>query len=142
MTTTMYSKVALIAVGIYAALPCSAIAQEAVVLETFVATEYVNGGVGADSQDHMRRLGHDFPLRLEFSERKDGEFIADVPVYITDSKGNTVFSLERGGPMLDIALPNGKYKVSARFNGQMESQEVTLDGKGGKDLYFHWKRAA
>ncbi len=45
----------------------------------------------------------------------------------------------RQNPMLYVMLPNGKYKVSARFKGLTESQEVTLSGKEGKDLYFHWK---
>ncbi len=112
-----------------------------VVVETFVVTTYMNGGVGNDEERMMHRVAHEFPLRLTFSERKDGEFIANVPVVIFDAKGNPVFELPNAGPMLYVILPNGKYKVSARFKGLTESQEVELSGKEGRDLYFHWKGA-
>ena len=74
-----------------------------------------------------------------FSELKNGEFVADVPVVISDAKDNPVFELSNAGPMLYVKLPDGKYKIRARFKGLVESQEVTLSGKEGKDIYFHWK---
>lgn len=133
---------ALFGATLLAAVPLAAGAQDAVVVETITATTYVNGGIGKDEQSAMHRIAKEFPLRLTFSQHKDGEFIADVPVLITDARGNPVFELAKAGPMLDVMLPNGKYKVSARFNGLTESQEVVLSGKEGKDLYFHWKGAA
>jgi hypothetical protein len=128
-----------IGVSMLATLPLAASAQDSVVVETITATTYVNGGIGKDEEAAMRRVAKEFPLRMTFSERKDGEFIADVPVVIADARGNPVFELSKAGPMLYVMLPNGKYKVSARFKGLTESQQVTLAGKGGKDLYFHWK---
>ena len=112
-----------------------------VIVETFVVTTYMNGGVGNDEEKLMHRIAHEFPLRLTFSERKDGEYIANVPVVIFDARGNPVFELPNAGPMLYVMLPDGKYKVSARFKGLTESQEVELNGKQGRDLYFHWKAA-
>jgi hypothetical protein len=121
------------------ATPLAASAQESIVAETVTATTYLNGGIGTTEADAMQRMAKEFPLRLTFSERKDGEFIADVPVVISDARGNPVFELPKAGPQLYVMLPNGKYKVSARFNGLTESQDVTLAGKEGKDLNFHWK---
>ncbi len=115
------------------------VAVDPVVVETFVVTTYMNGGVGNDEERMMHRVSHEFPLRLTFSERKDDEFVATVSVVIFDAKGSPVFALPNAGPMLYVMLPNGKYKVSARFKGLTESQEVELSGKEGKDLYFHWK---
>lgn len=137
---------ALIGATLIASVPLIANAEELIVVEpivveTFTATTYLNGGIGKEEVGVMRRIAKEFPLRLTFSERKDGEFIADVPVVISDAKGNPVFELPKAGPMLYVMLPNGKYKVSARFKGLTESQEVTLSGKAGKDLYFHWKGA-
>jgi hypothetical protein len=125
--------------GLIAALPFAAHAQESVVVESVTATTYVNGGVGKDEEAAMHRVAKEFPLRMTFSERKDGEFLADVPVVIADARGNPVFELPNAGPMLYVMLPDGKYKVSARFRGLTESQDVTLAGKAGKDLFFHWK---
>ena len=114
-------------------------ATEPVVVETAPVSTYLNGGVGKDEQAAMRRVAKEFPLRMEFSERKDGEFILDVPVVITNAHGTSVFELSKAGPMLYVMLPNGKYKVSARFKGLTESQEVTVSDKEGKYLSFHWK---
>lgn len=130
---------ALIGASLLASLPLAASAQESIIVETFTATTYLNGGIGKDEADAMRRIAKEFPLRLTFSERKDGEFIVDVPVVIADARGNPVFMLPKAGPMLYVMLPSGKYRVSARYDGLTESQEVTLTGKEGKDLYFHWK---
>jgi hypothetical protein len=130
---------ALIGAGLLATLPLVASAQDSVIVETITATTYVNGGIGKDEEVALHRIAKEFPLRLTFSERKDGEFLADVPVVIADARGNPVFELPKAGPMLYVMLPNGKYKVSARFKGLTESQEVTLAGKDGTDLYFHWK---
>ena len=131
---------ALVGASLFITLPLAAGAQDSIVVETITATTYLNGGIGKPEADAMRRMAKEFPLRLTFSERKDGEFIADVPVVITDARGNPVFELPKAGPLLYVMLPNGKYKVSARFKGLTESREVTLAGKEGKDLSFHWKR--
>ena len=131
--------VVMIGASLLATLPLAASAQDATVVETITATTYVNGGIGKDEEAAMSRIAKEFPLRMTFSDRKDGEFLADVPVVIADARGNPVFELSKAGPMLYVMLPNGKYKVSARFKGLTESQEITLDGKGGKDLSFHWK---
>ena len=128
-----------IGASLLATLPVAARAQDPIVVKTISATTYANGGVGKGEEAAMRRMAKEFPLRMTFSERKDGEFIADVPVVIADARGNPVFELSRAGPMLDVTLPNGQYKVSARFKGLTESQEITLAAKDGKDLYFHWK---
>ncbi len=132
---------ALIGATLAASVPVAANEQagEPVVAQTFMGKTYLNGGIGKDEVDFMHRTAHEFPLRLIFSERKDGEFTADVSVVISDARGNSVFELSNAGPMLYVMLPNGKYKISARFKGMTESQEVTLSGKEVKDLYFHWK---
>ncbi|MCC6197810.1 MAG: hypothetical protein IT518_25445 [Burkholderiales bacterium] len=129
----------MIGASLLATLPLAALAQDSIVVETVTATTYLNGGVGKGEAATMRRLAKEFPLRMTFSERKDGEFLANVPVVIADARGNPVFELPNAGPMLYVMLPDGTYTVRARFKGLTESQQVTLAGKDGKDLYFHWK---
>ena len=139
MKIHVYLTTALICASLLATNSITASAEESVVVETIMVSTYVNGGIGKNEEEIMRRVAKEFPLRLTFSERKNGEYIADVPVVIVDANSNPVFELSKAGPLLDVVLPNGKYKVSARFKGKTESQEVTLTGKDGKDLYFHWK---
>jgi len=108
-------------------------------IQTVTTSAYLNGGIGLDEQAAMHSAVRDFPLRMSFSERQDGEFLADIPTVISDSNGNSVFELRDAGPLLYVMLPPGRYEVSARFKGVTQSQHVTLAGKDGKDLYFHWK---
>ncbi len=142
MSTRRTRVIAMVGVGLAASLPLWAHADDAILLATVTTTTYLNGGIGRSEEAAMHRVAHEFPLRIAFSERKDGEFLADVPVVISDAQGNPVFQLPNAGPMLYVMLPHGRYKVSARFKGRTETQEVALDAKGGKDLYFHWNAAA
>lgn len=121
-----------------AAVPAHA-QDDLVLLETVRTTTFVNGGIGKDEEAYMRRIAKDWPLRMIFSERKDNEFVADVNLLVTDSRGAPVLALPAAGPMTYAMLPAGKYRVTASSRGKTESREVTLDGKQGRDVYFHWK---
>ena len=136
--------IALIGATIFASAPLVANAEDLVVdpvsVQTSMGTTYLNGGVGDEETEAMRRVAKDYPLRMTFSER-DGEFIADVSVTITDAKGNSVFELPNAGPQLYVKLPSGKYNISASFKGKTQSRKVLVSRKGGKDIQFHWKGA-
>lgn len=121
-----------------AALPARA-QDELILLETAHVTRYLNGGIGKEDEAHMRRIAHEWPLRMIFSERKDNEFVADVRLVVTDSRGAPVLALADAGPMTYASLPAGTYRISATFHGITESRQVTLDGQQGRDVYFHWK---
>lgn len=108
-------------------------------LATAHAPAYVSGGVGKEDEARMRRIAKDWPLRMMFSERKDNEWVAGVDLAVTDHRGARVLALHDTGPMTYAKLPAGKYRVSASLHGVTESREVTLDGKHGRDLAFHWK---
>jgi hypothetical protein len=115
------------------------IGEQATVVRTVTTSTYLNGGIGADEQATMRRVAKEFPLRLVFSQGKDGAFLADIPIVISDSSANSILALRAAGPMLYVMLPPGRYKVSARFNGVTRTQQVTVSGNDGKELYFHWE---
>lgn len=134
---------ALAAVLLVAAAAPAARAQdksnELILLETARVVTYINGGVSKEEESYMRRIARDWPLRMIFSERKDNEFVADVNLSIVDARGAPVLLLNDAGPMTYVMLPPGKYRISATFHGITESRDVTLDGKQGQDVYFHWK---
>ena len=113
--------------------------DELIIVEPALATMYLNGGVGEGSEQYMRKIAKDWSLRMIFSERKDNEFVADVTLLVTDTHGVPYLQLNDAGPMTYAMLPAGKYRITARFKGRSETREVTLDGKTGRDVYFHWK---
>src|SRR6267154_3823343 len=135
---------ALLAAAFAACWPTAARAQlvvgkQVTVIQTVATTAYVNGGIGLDEQAAMRRVAKAFPLRIVFSENKSREFLADIPMVIADASGNPVFELRSAGPMLYVLLPQGQYQVTARFKGVTQTQRVTVAGKDGNDLHFHWE---
>jgi hypothetical protein len=130
-------------VALWAASTTPAMAQDQlIVVEQDRATTYLNGGIGEDEAQYMRRTAQDWPLRLTFSESKDNEFVANVGLLVTDLRGTTYLQLSGAGPMTYARLPAGKYRVTARFKGKSETREVTLDGKTGRDVNFHWTAPA
>jgi hypothetical protein len=129
--------------ALLAASPTPAMAQdELIVVEQKRVTTYLNGGVGEDEAQYMRRTAKDWSLRLTFSESKDNEFVADVDLLITDLRGTPYLHLTGAGPMTYARLPAGKYRVTAQWKEKSETREVTLDGKVGRDVNFHWAAPA
>ncbi len=112
--------------------------DELILLEKAHSTAYENGGIGQAEQEAMRKTAKDWPLRMIFSARKNNEFEAGVKLLVTDQRGAPRLELNSAGPMTFAKLPPGKYRVTATANGMTESREVTLDGKQGRDVYFHW----
>jgi hypothetical protein len=52
--------------------------RQATIIQTVTTSAYLNGGIGADEQATMRSVAKGFPLRVMFSEGRDGEFLADI----------------------------------------------------------------
>ena len=131
---------ALAACGVLPAHAQLVMGRQATIIQTVATSAYLNGGIGADEQATMRSFAKQFPLRVMFSEGTDGEFLADIPLVILDSSGNSILALPGAGPMLYVMLPQGRYQVSARFKGVTRTQQVTVAGSDGKDLLFNWAR--
>ena len=124
---------------LYAGAPLVHAQEEPVVIEAARLTPFMSGGDGVSEEAAMRKAGKDFNLRIQFSERRSNEFVADAGLNITDLRGNPVFVLTDAGPIVNVNLPDGRYRVAATFHGNTETQLVTLRGRAAQDLYFHWK---
>jgi hypothetical protein len=127
---------------LYAAAPLVHAQQEQDAVETMRPIQFMSGGIGKSDQAYTRNAGKAFKLRIEFSERKQNEFVADVDLRITDMQDRAVFVLHDAGPIVNVDLPDGRYRVAATFLGRTEARLVTLRGKAGEDLYLHWNGAA
>ena len=107
--------------------------------QTLSGTTYLNGGIGKEEKEAMRGMAAEYPLRITYSQRDNGELLANVPTAIFDAQGKCVFELSDAGPMLFVKLPEGKYQVRATFEGLSQVRQVELSGSNGRNLYFHWK---
>ena len=101
--------------------------------------KYLNGGVGDSQTKAMKAEAGNWSLRIVFSQLKANEYISDVKLSITDAAGTPYLSLDTAGPLTYVALPPGKYSVTATYAGQSEKRQITIDGKKSRDLNFHWK---
>jgi hypothetical protein len=50
----------------------------------------LNGGIGKEEKAEMRSMAADYSPRITFSQRDNGELLADVPAAIGDARGNEV----------------------------------------------------
>jgi hypothetical protein len=101
---------------------------------------YQNGGVGkeqvADMDHHMKP----YDLRLTFSEGKHNAYVADLKLRITDAAGKKVFALNHAGPLTDVSLPAGHYRVIADFGGVKRGGSVDVKPGQPANLYLHWPK--
>jgi hypothetical protein len=97
---------------------------------------YLCGGVGEEEVQAMKQQAKDYDLMLTFAAR-DGAYLADVDVDISDARGNSVLQANCDSPMLLIDLPKaGTYRVHADAAGYTlnRSVKVAAGKKTGRHL--------
>ena len=112
--------------------------QSAITPQTQGEVTFVSGGVGIDERDTMRALQADYNLRLLFSVRGTGEYLSNVKISITDSRGKLFLESVSDGPMLFAKLKPGRYTITADLDGQVIQRTVTVGGKQKMPLSFTW----
>ncbi|HEY0338891.1 MAG TPA: carboxypeptidase-like regulatory domain-containing protein [Burkholderiales bacterium] len=101
---------------------------------------FVTGGVGSDEWHAFERAQNQYPLTLEFAKQAQprAEFLSDVQVVIQDMKGNEVLNTRTQGPFLLANLPQGEYKVTARYEGNTRQSTVKVDRASHRRVIFEW----
>ena len=102
------------------------------------ALKWLSGGIGKDDVAHMRSLARRYSLEMEFSARRDNEFVADATIRIEDAHGHVVFRDTDAGPIVLVDLEPGSYEVRATAEGHSELRTVQVPSHGTARLYFHW----
>ena len=101
------------------------------------AVKFVSGGVGEDSNARMQALSKDFNLRLLFAA-KDGHYLAEVALTITDARGGEVLDTIAEGPWLLATLAPGKYEITASYAGKAITRATTIPDRGRREVFFRW----
>jgi hypothetical protein len=102
------------------------------------AVKFVSGGVGDDSAEQMAALGREYNLKLLFAA-KDGHYLAEVEVKITDEGNRSVLSTVAEGPFLFARLAPGKYQVTSSYAGVAQTRQTTIAASGRRELIFRWE---
>ncbi len=101
---------------------------------------YISGGVGLDSVERLNSQSKDFNLKLVFT-LNEGNYLASVPVTVTDARGTKVIDAVSDGPLFMAKLPAGSYTVAATNDGKTQTRKVTV-GQGLQTTYLRWPAAA
>jgi hypothetical protein len=99
---------------------------------------FVSGGVGSDQAAALKDQMHKYPLVLEFAGKaqQGNEYLADVPVHITDMKGATVLKTTSHGPFMLASLPNGRYTITASHDGKTQQRVVEVNHASHTRAFF------
>lgn len=103
--------------------------------------KFVSGGVGEDSDARMQALTKDYNLRLLFAA-KDGHYLADVAVKITNERGAKVLDAVSDGPWLLANLAPGKYEITATYEGKPVTRSTTIAPSRRREVFFRWEEKA
>ena len=101
---------------------------------------YQNGGVSKEQVAEMDKHMKPYDLHITFSEGKHNAYAADVKLRITDAAGKRVFGLRDAGPLTDVNLPTGHYRVVADFGGVKRGGSVDVKQGEPTNLYLHWPK--
>lgn len=123
------------------AMSGAALAQPAYATPGADNVDYLNGGIGTEQADRMRRMSGDFPVQMTFAERNEGadEFVADVHLRVTDSDGRTVLDLPSQGPIFLLQVPPGSYTVEAEHQGEVKTRRFDVAAGSHDRLGFEWR---
>lgn len=89
---------------------------------------YLSGGIGLDQSEAIKQVMKDYSLTLTFvgTTRNGNEYLAGVPVVITDAHGQTVLDVASAGPYVLAMLPDGRYTIAATYRGKTERRTVSI----------------
>ncbi|MEX3960014.1 carboxypeptidase family protein [Trinickia symbiotica] len=102
---------------------------------------YLSGGVGSDQAAAIKQAMHDYPLALEFvgkTKSNGNEYLADVPVKVIGTHGETMLSTDAQGPFMLLSLPKGRYVVTASHDGKTERRTVDIGSGTHAHEMFLW----
>lgn len=109
-------------------------------LQTEGDIAYVTGGVGRCEAQEMRRIAKDYQLELVFVRKTSWSesFLAGIPLQITNSKREVVLDTQTDGPYLLANLPDGRYSITAEYNGVTKTENVLVQKKHQR-IVFVWR---
>jgi hypothetical protein len=101
---------------------------------------YLSGGIGLDQSQAIKNVMRDYPLTLTFvgTTRNENQYLADVPVTITDSNGNTILETSSAGHDMLARLPSGRYTIHATYEGKTEARTVDISTSQHSHQIFGW----
>ena len=139
MNTMSYARIAA-ALLFGATASATTLAQRPAGTSHYAGIDYLNGGIGSEEADRMREMSADYPVQMTFAQRNQGmdEFVADVNLRVTDSRGRTVVDLPAQGPIFLLQVPPGSYTVEAEYQGEVKTRRLDVALGRHDRIGFEW----
>ncbi|MDE3010777.1 MAG: hypothetical protein KGI67_07810 [Pseudomonadota bacterium] len=99
---------------------------------------YVSGGIGDEEELAMQGVAGDYPLRLAFTSKGTGEYLAGVQVTLKDHKGALLLDAQSEGPCLFARLPEGHYTLQAVYEGKAQKRTFEIKPHAHVSLLMRW----
>lgn len=103
---------------------------------------YVNGGVGHDDAREIRQQARHYDVRMTFSEGRHNAYASGVKLDVANAHGRRVLALKNAGPLTDVQLPPGDYRVKARFGDMTRVEHIQVAHGKPVDLFVHFPHDA
>ena len=98
---------------------------------------YQSGGASLDAREQLDAESKNYNLKLVFAG-KNGEYLSDIKVGISDRTGKKVLDAVSTGPWFFCKLPPGKYTVTTVTMIGKEKRRMANIGKKQTTLNFYW----
>lgn len=98
---------------------------------------YFSGGVGEVERARLDKAARDFNLKVVMA-LKNGDYLTDAAVLVTDLQGNRVLELPSQGPWFYAKLPPGTYNVSVSTGGETQQKRVSVAATEQQVVHFYW----
>ena len=97
---------------------------------------WMSGGVGEEAQAAMRGAAASYNVHIVFSSR-DGAYLASIPFTVTRAGGQVVLTGITAGPLLNLKLEPGTYKIAAEIDDVRQTRPLRVgNGQGATKLNF------
>jgi hypothetical protein len=108
---------------------------------------FVSGGISSDEVIQFKSRAKEYLFEIVFVQKavaednnRIEEYLAEVQLKITDSKGNIVVDTTTEGPFFLADLPLGKYQISAEHDVVIKNNVVRIAANKHQRIVFLWDR--
>jgi hypothetical protein len=101
---------------------------------------YLNGGRDAAQAQAMRSEAARYPLELQFLWGRGAKetAIGNVDWSIQNTAGHRLLDASSNGPLVLASMPNGRYRVTAHYEGKTLSRVVNVHKDTHETVVLEW----
>jgi hypothetical protein len=140
-STNRIPLLSLVAVAVFPASLCwASISRDTPPAITVGSITYLNGGRDAAQAQAIRSEAARYPLELDFLWGRGAKEtpIGNVEWSIHNAAGHKLLDASSNGPLVLASLPNGRYRVTARYEDKTLSRVVNVHQGTHETVLLEW----